>query len=158
MTKVSARANYPSSLLLILLSIGLIWAKSSWGKWSSGTFHEGLGPTLIKFASKNPYPWFKSFLETYAIPNVSVFGWLTLLGETFTAIGLIVSVLYFLFNKTTNQLLSWLLISSLATGCFLNIIFWLASGWTSPANDSLNLLMAVISGIAIYFVFTNKSK
>lgn len=137
--------------LLILLSIGLLWAKSSYGKFTSGTFVSGLDGTLGKIVDKNPHPWFKQFLNNVAIPNSRFFGTLVLWGEFLSAAAIIFGSLILLRNNT-NKWARWILITGLVGGLFLNITFWLAFGYTSPSVDSLNLLMAVIEIIGI-FVF-----
>lgn len=135
-------------LLLILLSIGLLWAKSSYGKFTSGTFVSGLGGTLSKIVDKNPYPWFKQFLNSIAIPNSQLFGTLVLWGELLSAVAIILGSLI-LLKKDSNKFARLILIAGLAGGLFLNITFWLAFGYTSPSTDSLNLLMGVIEVIGI---------
>lgn len=138
-------------MLLIFLAIDFIWLRSSIGKLTEDKFVGSLGITLTKFASKNPYPWFKDFLQNVAIPNAKTFGVLTMWGEFLTAIALTISVLYLLFSKKNNQLITVLLIVGLIGGMLLNATFWLASGWTSASTDGLNLLMFLIQTIGLFF-------
>lgn len=128
-------------MLLILIANGLIWLKSNLSKIPPDRFIGSLSATLERFASKNPYPWYKDFLESVAIPNSQVFGFLTFWGELFTALAIIFPSLYLLRNRKKNTIALIFLMLGLIGGMFLNIIFWLASGWTSPSTDSLNLLM-----------------
>ena len=151
MTKSSLPSSFSSSFLLVLLVLSLVWIRSSFTKWASGAFAATLGETLTKFASKNPYPWFKDFLENVAIPNSQLFGLLTIWGETFAAWGSALALLYLLWKKEPQKWAVVLLLGSLVVGAFLNLIFWLASGWTSPSADSLNLLMFLIQSIGIFF-------
>jgi len=144
-------------LKLIILLNGLLWAKSSYGKFVSGNFVDNLGKTLTAFASKNPYPWYKDFLNNVAIPNSQIFGTLTLYGEAFAALTLTFIPLY-LFFKPANQILRLLLILGLLTGAFLNLIFWLAAGWTSPSTDSLNLVMLGVQVIALFAILKHSKK
>ncbi|MBI4038040.1 hypothetical protein HY387_00080 [Candidatus Daviesbacteria bacterium] len=129
------------ALVLILLINSLIWARSAYGKLAGGNFVSGLGGTLDKFASKNPYPIVKDFLQNIAIPNSTTFGQLTLWGEVAVAVVSILSLTYILFTKKYNKWVVWALIGGLLGGIFLNLIFWFSAGWTSSATDSLNLLM-----------------
>ncbi|MCL5784924.1 MAG: hypothetical protein M1142_06260 [Patescibacteria group bacterium] len=138
-------------LLLIFLFDGLIWLKSSIGKFQSGNFADSLGGTLAKFASNNPYPWYKSFLQNVAIPNSKIFGLFTQWGEFFSAISIILASIFLLLG-TKNKVVLVLLFLGLLGGMFLNAIFWLASGWTSASTDSLNLLMFVIQTIGLAYV------
>ncbi len=137
------------SLLTIILAIGLIWLKSSWGKLSSGNFPDKLGGTLTTFASKNPNLWFKSILETTAIPNSVIFGYLVMLGEFFVAVTLTVASLYLLKKQKTNSTLGIWLCLGLIGGALLNLTFWFAAGWMSPSTETLNLLMAGVQIIIL---------
>lgn len=139
-------------LLYIILALGLVWAKASLGKFSSGNFVPELGQTLLKVQPKNPYPFFKEFLANFAIPNYQIFGTMVLYGEALVAISLILGSSLLLFKKNVNKMVIFLLIIGLLGGLFLNINFWLGFGWTSPAADSLNLLMGVIEAIGIFFL------
>ncbi len=139
-------------LLIIFLVAGLIWVKSSYGKFSSGTFVSTLGTTLTKTADKNPYPWFKQFLVTTAIPNSQIFGFLTFWGEFLTAVALTLGSVLLLVSPKPSKFAKWTLLFGLAGGAFLNIIFWLGFGYTSPSTDSLNLLMAAVEIIGVVFV------
>lgn len=138
-------------LLLVILSLGFLWARSSYAKFTSGTFVSGLGETLTKASVKNPYPWFKQFLTEVAIPNSQLFGLLVLWGELLSALSIIFGVILLIVNHT-NKLAGLVLIAGLTGGLFLNIIFTLGFGHTSPSTDSLNLLMAAVEIIGIYFL------
>ena len=150
-------AKLPVYFLLFILAIGLIWAKSSYGKLIGGVFVEGLGKTLTMFASKNPYPWYKDFLTQIALPNSKTFGLLTMYGELFTALSLTISSIL-LIVTSGNKLVKTVLLLGLLGGMFLNGIFWLASAWTSPSTDSLNLLMLVLEAIAAVTVAKSLTK
>lgn len=142
------------SLLFIILVNGLIFLRSSWGKFADDKFANGLAGTLAKFASKNPYPFYKSFLESVAIPNSQLFAVLTMTGELFAALTLVLGSIYLLLNKKNqkNQFVTLVLRLGLVVGLFLNVSFWLASAWTSPSTDGLNLLMAVVQLIALVYI------
>lgn len=129
------------ALTLILLVNSLIWARSAYGKLTTGAFVNGLGGTLDKFASKNPYPPVKDFLQNVAIPNSTVFGQLTLWGEVTVAVISTLGAVYLLLNRKNNKVVVWALMGSLMGGVFLNLVFWFSAGWTSSSTDSLNLLM-----------------
>lgn len=139
-------------LLAVLLSIGLLWLRSSYGKLIGGTFVNSLGATLTKAAEKNPYPFFKQFLTGTAVPNSQLFGTLTLWGELLSAVAITVGSIILLLNPHANKLVVVGLAAGLAGGLLLNIVFWLGFGYTSPSTDSINLLMAVIEIIGIFVV------
>lgn len=144
-------------LLLIILADGLIWLRSSLGKFPPEKFINGLGVVLQKFASNNPYPWYKSFLQNIAIPNSQIFGTFTFYGEILTALSVTLAAVYLLF-KPAKKLILILLLAGLLGGMFLNATFWLASGWMSPSTDSLNLLMLAIQTIALVAVFKESKR
>lgn len=136
-------------LLWVLLSLGLLWSKSSYGKFSSGTFVSNLGQTLTKAAANNPYPWFKQFLTDVAIPNSQLFGQLVLWGELLSAIAITGGSLILLFNPNVDKLVILGLLAGLTGALLLNVVFWFGFGYTSPSTDSVNLLMAAIEVIGI---------
>lgn len=138
--------------LLVLLSIDLIWVRSSLGKIIEGKFIGSLGMVLTKFASNNPYTWYKNFLTSTVIPNSTLLGNLILIGEVFTAFSLLIGITYLLFMKKENKAIYVLMLTGLITGLLLNLNFWLASGWTSPSADSLNLLMVFIELIGLKYL------
>lgn len=140
-------------LWLILLADGLLWLRSSLGKFPPEKFIGSLGQVLEKFASKNPFPWYKDFLENAAIPNAEVFGLLTFWGEFFTALAVTGASLFLLLKSAKSRPVLILLLLGLGGGMFLNGTFWLASGWTSPSTDSLNLLMFTLELIGFVYIF-----
>lgn len=136
----------------VILINGLEWLQSSYGKLSGGTFVGSLGGTLGKFAGNNPYPLVKSFLENVAVPNSIVFGQLTMWGETYVAVSLTVISLWLLISGSFSKLLTGLLGLGLLGGILLNIVFYLAAGWTSPSTAGVNLMMGGVQTVALCFV------
>lgn len=137
--------------LFMLLSVGIVWLRSSFGKITSGKFAETLGQTLLKFASNNPYPWYKSYLENFAIPNARVMGMVIMWGELMCALAIIGASLYLLFKPDGVKAAEIVLLAGLAVGMILNINFWLASGWMSPSTESINMLMFLIECIGFVY-------
>ncbi|OGE64314.1 hypothetical protein A3I48_02860 [Candidatus Daviesbacteria bacterium RIFCSPLOWO2_02_FULL_36_7] len=135
-------------LLFILVSIGLLWLRSSLSKFIGGNFAAALGETLNKTIDKNPYPLFKQFLISLVIPNSHLFGSLVMWGELLNGIAITAGVVL-LLKQYQVKWARLVLIGGLAGGIFLNINFWLGLGSASPASDSLNLLMIVIQMIGI---------
>lgn len=141
-----------NSLLWVILSLGLLWAKSSYSKFTSGTFVSGLGETLTKVTPKNPYPFFKDFISSMVIPNASVFGFLVFWGEFLVAVSIVAGTVMLLMNPL-NRMATMVVIAGLLGGLLLNGVFWFGFGWTSPSTDSVNLLMAAIEVIGIIVLF-----
>lgn len=142
-------------LLIIFLVLGLLWAKSSYGKLTGGTFVSSLGTTLTKTADKNPYPWFKQFLISTAIPNSQMFGSLTMWGELLSAVAIILGSIL-LLSSQMKKVASLILLLGLVGGAFLNIIFWLGFGYTSSSTDSLNLFMAIVEIIGVVYMLSSR--
>lgn len=141
-----------NSLLWVLLSVGLMWAKSSYSKFTSGNFVSGLGETLSKVSPKNPYPFYKQFIYSVAIPNSSIFGFMVLWGELLVSVSIVVGTVLLMMNPL-NKMAALALVAGLLGGLLLNITFWLGFGWTSASTDSINLLMGVIELIGIFVLF-----
>lgn len=139
-------------MLIVILANGFIWARSSYGKFTLGNFVENLGGTLTKFASNNPYPWIKDFLQNTAATNSQLFGNLTLWGESLVTVAIVIPGLYFLVANKYNKLLRLLLVAGLLGGMFFNIVFYFAAGWVSPSTESLNLLMFMTQLIGLVAV------
>lgn len=133
----------------IYLVIGLTWFRSSIGKVTGGTFSDSLGGLLTKLAPGNPYPWFKTFLLNFVIPNSKLFGNLTMYGELLTALAITLGSAYIIFFKGDSRLWLSVLIIGLIGGVFLNLIFWLGFGYSNVSTDSLNILMLVIELIGV---------
>lgn len=133
----------------INLILGLLWLRSSLGKITGGKFVDALGPTLSKISPTNPYPFFKSFLQSVAIPNAALLGQLTMWGEFLTALSIILASAYLIFFNSKNGLVTLLLIAGLLGGMFLNTIFWLGFGYTNVSTDGLNLLMFLIELVGV---------
>lgn len=138
------------ALSLIVLADGLLWLQSAWGKVSGGKFVGALGETLGKFASNNPYPWYKQILVSTAIPNSIMVGNLVMWTELFSGLFLVGGSLYYLFSKKLNHLVRLALIAGLIGTSGLNLMFYLAAGWTSPSTSSLNLLMLVLQVVTLW--------
>ncbi|MCR4305849.1 MAG: hypothetical protein NUV73_02070, partial [Candidatus Daviesbacteria bacterium] len=63
-----------------------------------------------------------------------------------------------LLSPRPHKLLSKALIAGLLIGAFLNITFWLGFGYTSPSTDSLNLLMATVQIIGVFYFWKGFKK
>ncbi len=145
--------DVPKHLSVIFLAISYIFLKSGYGKISEGKFVDTLGGLLSKSVGNNPYPMVKNFLLNVAIPNSRIFATLTMWGELLTGLSIGIVTIYLLFNKKSNKLISLILLLGFTVAAFLNVVFWLALGYTSSSTETLNMLMFVIEvvGIAISF-------
>jgi hypothetical protein len=133
----------------ILFGLGGLWLKSGWGKVAGGTFASELASTLVKFASNNPYPWYKEFLLKVAVPNSFLMGLSVQWGEVLVGLGLMnIAVAYYLMPQR-RKLVFVLLILTAGMGFILNASLWLASAWTSASTEMVGLVMMLIQVVAV---------
>ncbi len=78
-----------NGFFVLQIALGYEWLLSGLSKVATGDFPSKLGPTLRGMAQNQTGP-FKSFLDSAVIPNASLVGWLTMLGELAVGVGLIV--------------------------------------------------------------------
>lgn len=139
--RLSAERLYLVALLGIQLTIAYLWFHAGYGK-VTGSFLAELPKTLAFFASKNPYPWFASFLNTIAIPNAGLFGLAVMWGQVFVSIGLAVSAALIVYgDKQWRKAALITSVVALLAGACMNWHFWLASAWTGPGTASSNVAM-----------------
>lgn len=134
----------------ILLITGFIWLRSGIGKIVSGAFTSTLSTTLGKFATHNPYPWYKYFLLNILIPNASVIGTVTMWLELLTGIALVAGTVYYLIQKSFPKDVTIGVLLGCVGGMFLNLNFYFATSWTSSSTESLNMLMFFIEFIGVF--------
>ncbi|MBI3955268.1 hypothetical protein HY338_02385 [Candidatus Gottesmanbacteria bacterium] len=137
-------------LILLQLIFGILWLKSCYGKFINSDFIDNIGKTLTFFSSKNPVSWYKIFLINVAIPNANLFAELSRWGELIGGVLLVLSSIYTLYTNK-NKASSLLAIIGLLIVMNLNFNFGLASFWTSPANETLNLLMFISEMIILSY-------
>lgn len=143
--KPSQRLNperlYLVALLAVQLVLAYLWFHAGYEK-VTGSFVADMPKTLAFFASKNPYPWFVSFLNGVAIPNARLFGLAVMWGEVLAGIGLALSAALIVYGdkRWRKAALITSAIALLAGAC-MNWHFWLASAWTGPGTASSNVAM-----------------
>lgn len=155
--KIVEKLNWP--VIIVSLGIGWEWFNGGWGKISEGKFVEGLSKTLGFFASKNPNLWFKDFLTSFAVPNSLIVGNMVMFGELVAGLSLFAGVLFLFLKK--GEFLKWsyyLLALGFGIGLVLNVMFWLAAGWTSPSTEGVNFVMAVVEVAGLIWVATGLTK
>lgn len=122
------------------ITVGLLWVNSAWGKISGGTFVGGFAKTNAGFAAKTPFGFYKDFLNGFVIPNADWFAYFLMYGELLTGIALVAGIL-------TN-------IGAIA-GFFMNLNFWLASGYAGGGTGAANIAMGAA---AVMFLLTPAAK
>ncbi|OGG21769.1 hypothetical protein A3D03_01320 [Candidatus Gottesmanbacteria bacterium RIFCSPHIGHO2_02_FULL_40_13] len=150
MSKIENPENRYLNLLQFIL--GILWLKSCYGKFISNDFIDNIAKTLIFFSSKNPVGWYKAFLVNTAIPYAHLFAELSRWGELTGGVLLVLTSVYSLYNYQST-ISSLLAVIGLLIVMNLNFNFGLASYWTSPANETLNLLMFLVELIILIYQF-----
>lgn len=147
-----SKIENPESRYLNILqfTLGVLWLKSCYAKFANRDFTDNIAKTLSFFSSKNPVGWYKSFLISIAIPNAHLFAELSRWGELTGGILLVLTGIYMLY-KNDNRPVLIVSILGLLIVMNLNFNFGLASYWTSPANESLNLLMFLVELIILSY-------
>ncbi len=143
-------------ILLIQAILGIEWLKAGWEKLG-GDFAKSLPKTLAKFASENPYLWYKNFLLNTATPNASLFAFLVKWGEFLAGLIFLIGAVLLFFNLKNKGLVKFILvavaISSFVTA-FMNLNFWLAAGWTSVSTYGFNIVMFLEEIVLLFFAIT----
>lgn len=144
--------GFYQGFLFMLLPSALVFLRSGFTKILEGKFPGILEGILKKFASDNPYPFYKSFLENTVIPNAKSVGTFIMWAELITALSIIIPVLYLLTQKQRNKIIELVLILGLILGIFLNVNFFLGGAWTSVSKEALNMIMIMSQAIGLVFV------
>ncbi len=106
---------------------GLVWLNAGLEKLTTPNFR--IRGAVGYFASKNPYPWYATFLKGTVLTNADLWTTLVIAGEILVGLSLI-------FGLFTNL--------GAFFGFFLSLNFFLAAGWTGPSTYSLNLNMLLV--------------
>ena len=150
--KLSVEAHYLVGLLAIQCVIAYEWWSAGFEKMSSGVFVTGLPKTLGFFASQNPFMWVKNFLLGFATNNATIFGQLVQWSQIVIAVVLVLSAVAYVYSKNTSVRKTAIVLSVLALigGMVMNIIFYLAAGWTGPGTKGVNVMMFWTEAILAY--------
>ncbi len=146
MTKTAFSLN--AGFWWILLVTGALWAYAGFEKVISGKFPAGLAKTLQFFAQNDPYPWYKTFLLHFCVPNSVAIGYFVQFGELLSGLAIIGCVGAMLFLKNMHLPVIVLLVP-LALITFFSALFWLAAAWTNVSTNSLNLYLFAVQLIAM---------
>jgi hypothetical protein len=139
-------------LALVQLVLAYEWFFAGLEK-VTGEFAANLSGTLSKFASENPFGWYKTFLEM-SPESAQVLGGFIAWGELLTGVALALSVVVYIYSGKANVKSFALVLGILAllVGAFMNANFFLAAGWMSPSTHGVNMIMFWIE-IALLYVW-----
>lgn len=121
-------------IVLIRFAIGIEWFMSGLGKLRNPANVSGMAGTLTYFASGNQNAWYVNLTNNLFIPNAEVFAWLVSLGELLVGITLILGI-FINFSALVSV--------------FLNLNFYFAAGWISPAIKTVNWIMMILALILV---------
>ncbi len=145
-------------IILIQWVLAFEWLHSGWGKWIKPDFMAGISGTLSTFASKTPHLIYGNFLNTYIVPNALLFGQLIRLGEIVVGVVLVLSGLALILKKGLKNNLAILIGIVCFGSAFMNLNFFLASGWSSPSTWGINLVMMIIEIILGVFYIKSRNE
>jgi hypothetical protein len=145
-----------SWLIFLQLALAFEWLHSALGKWLHPEFMDGIGKTLGTFASKTNHRGYAEFLNSVAVPNAEMFGNMIRVGELAVGLALLLSGLIILKQKQLSLPAAWIITAACFGGALMNINFFLASGWSSPAAWGLNILMAATEIILGIFYLSHR--
>lgn len=135
----------------VFLGLSLIWLRSGIEKILSGSFPENLSQTLMHFSENNPIPSVVNVIDSVFLPYSIVYGYLVMYGELY--VGMTIGIICLVtFQKAISRSFLYLLASGFFIGAFLNVTFWITSGYLSPSGDALNLLMLYLEILGLVYV------
>lgn len=139
-------------LVLIQWAVALEWLMSGWSKFSGAEFMAGFTKTVAVFAAKTPYSFYAGFLKGTVIPNADFFANLVRTGELLIGVALVTFGIYYVTQKRLPNVYRGLLVAALFCGALLNLNFYLAASWSSPAVAGINVLMGLVQVIlGVYY-------
>ncbi|MBI4457586.1 hypothetical protein HY633_01325 [Candidatus Uhrbacteria bacterium] len=143
---------YLVGLVAVQLTIAYEWWSAGWEKLASPDFVGNIEKTLGAFASKNPFPWYKSFLEGAAMDNAKTFAYAVEWSQIAVSLALAAGGIAILLSKnerTVRQARNAVLVALLG-GLLMNANFYLAAGWTGPGTKGSNVVMFWVQAALAY--------
>ncbi|GEM_PF-1554657 len=149
--KLSLEKLYLMGLALIQGVMAYEWWSAGWEKISTPDFVNGINKTLGFFASQNPFPWYKNFLNDFALPNATRFAYTVEWSQIAIAIVLLVTAVLVLYTRgSLNKLVLLVAAVALIGGMLMNTNFYLAAGWTGPGTKGSNVVMFWTQAMLLY--------
>ncbi|MDP3985260.1 MAG: DUF2892 domain-containing protein [bacterium] len=150
--RIRTESLYLFGLGLAQAVVAYEWWSAGWEKVSSPAFVEGIGNTLRFFASKNPFPWYKNFIEGFALQNATLFAYAVEWSQILIALALFVAAVLIIYAKRTRTTQAVLIVACLALfgGLLMNANFYFAAGWTGPGAKGSNVVMFWVQGVLLF--------
>jgi hypothetical protein len=150
--RLSAEATRLLGLVGVQMAVAYAWWSAAYEKLSNPEFLSGMGKTLGYFASKNPFPWYKAFLENVAMKHSAAFGAAVEWSQAAIVFVLVAAAVETFWGKDEGAKRKALLASSaaLAGGMLMNANFYLAAGWTGPGTKGMNVVLFWTQAALLY--------
>ncbi|QQS23238.1 hypothetical protein IPM19_01580 [bacterium] len=103
-----------------------------------------IATTLGSFAEKTSYKAYADLLYTVIIPRAELFGNIIRTSEVLVGAALLLGGAWLLYKKSLPTPVAALLVLALLGGAAMNLNFFLAAGWSSPAVWGINTVMGLI--------------
>ena len=140
-------------LILIQFVFAFEWLYSAFGKWMHPEFMAGITQTLTAFGTKSAFHAYGQFLLENVVPHAQLFGNMVRGGELAVGLSLAVCGIIVLLIKRLPSSLSIISAITFFTAAFMNLNFFLSSGWSSPSTWGINVLMFCIQVIlGIFYI------
>lgn len=131
-------------LVIVQWALAFEWLHSSWGKWAQPGFIANIQKTLTGFANGTNFHFYANFLNSVAIPHAALFGNLIRIGEASVGIAFALGGIIWIYKYSLPKFLALILAVACLAAALMNLNFFLASGWSSPAGWGLNILMIAL--------------
>ena len=140
------------SVFMVLVVIGYEWFTAGFEKISSKTFAVQMPGTIAYFASKNPFPWYRDFLNGMDKGRAQDLGYAIEWAQILMGIVLMLGPMVYLWTNKIDlkKFLNGLMVVALIGGLLLNANFYLAASWTSPGTKGINVVMFWTQFILLY--------
>ena len=132
----SAGGPYLSYIVLLRLFVGFSFLRLGLPKLQDLGNHGPMRAQITEWANNQAHPFwgYQEFLKEFVLPNLSVFQVLVTFGEIAVGVALLVGG----FTRLAAFF-----------GLFMNVNYWFASGYRSPAAAGFNEALAVMEIVLI---------
>ncbi len=148
----SAETTRLLGLVGLQMTVAYVWWSAAYEKLSNPEFLSGMAKTLGYFASKNPFPTYKAFLENVATKHSVAFGTAVEWSQAAVAFVLVAAAVELLTGRGDGAKRKAFLASSLALagGMLMNANFYFAAGWTGPGTKGMNVMLFWAQAALLY--------
>ena len=144
--------RYLLGLVGIQVVFAYEWWTAGWEKIWSGTFVSHMPTTIAFFASKNPFPWYQTFLTSVVMPNATVFGYVVEWTELVIGSVLAVTAFIFLLERRILARRVALVCASVVLVIAMVLLgnFYLATSAIGPSERGINVIAFWAEAVLAY--------